>query len=73
MSGIQRPQKEYTEGNRAFDPLICASYDTPTSELDGSASGHSDRIHKIEFDLSVTITATSSVKAGGKAGRKSLA
>ena len=38
MSGIKRAQKEYAEGNSAFDPLICPAWGPPTSDLGGNAS-----------------------------------
>lgn len=70
ISGIQRAQQEHVDGNSAFDPLICPAWGPPLSDLGGSAKGHADKIHEIEFDLAVTITSTSSSKAGGKAGSR---
>jgi len=67
MSGIKEAQKEYDQGNSAFDPLICPAWGPPLSEIGGSAKGHADKIHELEFDLAIKISETSSAKANGSA------
>lgn len=51
MSGIRSAQKEYAQGNSAFDPLISPAWAPSTSDLGGSSKGHADKIHELEFDL----------------------
>ena len=67
MSGIKEAQKEYDKGNSAFDPIICPAWGPPISDIGGSAKGHADKIHELEFDLAITITEASSTKANGSA------
>lgn len=70
MSGIRGAQNEYSNGNSAYDPLICPAWEPPTTDAGGSTRGHADKIHELEFDLAVTITESTSSRAGGKAGIK---
>lgn len=68
MSGIRGAQKEYTNGNSAFDPLICPAWGPPLSDLHGGTKGYADKIFELEFDLAITVAETSSSSASGKAG-----
>lgn len=65
MSGIQDAQNEFGQGNSAFAPLICPAWGPPLSDIGGSAKGHADKIHELEFDLAITVTEASSAKANG--------
>lgn len=65
MTGIQKAQQEYSGENSAFAPLICPAWAPPLSDIGGSAKGHADKIHDLEFDLAITVKA--GTIAGGKA------
>jgi hypothetical protein len=65
MTGIQKAQQEYSGENSAFAPLICPAWAPPLSDIGGSAKGHADKIHDLEFDLAITVKA--GTVAGGKA------
>lgn len=65
MTGIQEAQQEYSDENSAFAPLICPAWAPPLSDIGGSAKGHADKIHDLEFDLAITVKA--GTVAGGKA------
>jgi hypothetical protein len=68
MSGIRGAQKEYAEGNSAYDPIISPAWAPSTSDIGGSTRGHADKIHEFEFDLAITVSGSSALKTEGKAG-----
>lgn len=72
MSGIRGAQKEYSQGNSAFDPLICPAWRPPVSDLGGSASGYADKVYELEFDLAITTTATTTATSSSSAEVKAV-
>ncbi len=67
MCGIRDAQNEFSQGNSAYDPLISPAWGPPLSDAGGSAKGHADKMHELEFDLAITVRESTSAKANGAA------